>query len=118
MTNGMQFGPGENGTFMGQDKFGNQYFENRIDKIHGRHRWVVYGDLENYDASDIPAEWHSWLSHITDHTPIEKPFETRLFKMEHKPMRASTMGFYANYHNPGHYLNPNKEEISKPRYES
>eukprot|EP00982_Pelagococcus_subviridis_P014147 31309-Pelagococcus_subviridis.AAC.5 len=34
----------------------------------GRHRWVEYENIENYDysASSIPREWHGWLHHVDD----------------------------------------------------
>lgn len=27
----------------------------------GRHRWVIYKDLDNLDSCTIPPEWHSML---------------------------------------------------------
>ena len=38
------------GNFVGQDEFGNKYYENRKGK-----RWVIYAD--EIDASKIPVEW-------------------------------------------------------------
>lgn len=58
------------GTLKGTDQFGNQYYE-QIDGVqHGRHRWVVYGDLQNYNTTSVPPEWHGWLHHITDDDPV------------------------------------------------
>lgn len=36
--------------------------------IAGRHRWVEYASPWDYDAANVPPEWHGWLHHITDHT--------------------------------------------------
>lgn len=58
------------GTLMGVDKLGNRYFEN-LDEQHGRHRWVEYNtELGHHDASRIQPEWHGWMHHMTDNTPV------------------------------------------------
>ncbi|KAI9329256.1 NADH ubiquinone oxidoreductase subunit NDUFA12-domain-containing protein [Obelidium mucronatum] len=66
------------GTLVGKDQFGNEYYENRQDMM-GRDRWVLY-DKWNYDATQVPPEWHQWLSRFTDDIPSEKtipkPFYT------------------------------------------
>ena len=54
---------------MGCDKFGNRYYENRVDYAYGQHRWVEPRDINNYDASQIPPEWHGWMTHQNDATP-------------------------------------------------
>lgn len=54
---------------MGCDKFGNRYYENRVDYAYGQHRWVEPRDINNYDASQIPPEWHGWMTHMNDATP-------------------------------------------------
>ena len=53
------------GTLVGEDSNGNKYFENTSYQS-GRHRWVEYADLDNYNASTVPSEWHGWLSHVDD----------------------------------------------------
>ncbi|KAI5083510.1 hypothetical protein GOP47_0003253 [Adiantum capillus-veneris] len=55
-------------TLVGVDKFGNKYYE-KLNAQYGRHRWVEYADLNNYDASTVPPEWHGWLHYITDRKP-------------------------------------------------
>ncbi|KAF8913730.1 NDUFA12-domain-containing protein [Gymnopilus junonius] len=58
------------GTYVGKDQFGNRYFENRNaeEEIPGRHRWVDLAQHE-YNASQVPPEWHSWISHIRKDPP-------------------------------------------------
>ncbi|KAI0289506.1 NDUFA12-domain-containing protein [Russula brevipes] len=58
------------GTSVGSDQFGNRYFENlnAEQEVPGRHRWVDFAQHE-YNASQVPAEWHAWLSHIRKDPP-------------------------------------------------
>ncbi|MCP9265848.1 hypothetical protein DINM_021245 [Dirofilaria immitis] len=51
-----------------------------------RNRWVEYPEhvwLE-YDSSQIPAEWHMWLHHITDETPVQNPPKQRKWMLDHE----------------------------------
>lgn len=50
------------GTLVGEDKYGNKYFENGY-YFYGRNRWVEYAPHINldYDGSQIPAEWFGWM---------------------------------------------------------
>jgi len=69
----MQYiGDAKAGTLVGTDQFGNKYFENLNpdDEIPGRHRWVDFAQ-HNHNATQVPAEWHSWLSHIRMPPPTE-----------------------------------------------
>jgi NADH:ubiquinone oxidoreductase subunit len=54
---------------MGCDAFGNRYYENRVDYPWGQHRWIEPRDINNFDASHIPPEWHGWMTHQNDATP-------------------------------------------------
>lgn len=46
------------GTMVGEDKFGNKYFEDNS-YFMPRNRWVVYPDRVwlDYDATQVPPEW-------------------------------------------------------------
>ena len=40
-----------------------------------RNRWVVFAEKTfeqtyNFDASDVPSEWHRWLTYMTDDPPV------------------------------------------------
>lgn len=74
-------GPFKDCKLVGTDKFGNQYFERMQDEIYGRHRWVVYADKKNYDASTVTPEWHGWLHFICDENPVNHNFEDPIFKV-------------------------------------
>ncbi|KAH7931256.1 NDUFA12-domain-containing protein [Leucogyrophana mollusca] len=69
----MQYiGDAKAGNHVGTDQFGNRYFENLNpdDELPGRHRWVDFAQHYN-NATQVPAEWHSWLSHIRQLPPTE-----------------------------------------------
>ncbi|EGG16106.1 NADH dehydrogenase ubiquinone 1 alpha subcomplex subunit 12 [Cavenderia fasciculata] len=89
------------GTIVGQDSFGNRYYENKAEP-HGRHRWVEYGNPKNVDASLVPPEWHSWLHHISDkhgNTQDMMSF-TPTYKREHFQNPTGTDAAYT----PPNYL--------------
>jgi NADH dehydrogenase (ubiquinone) 1 alpha subcomplex subunit 12 len=50
---------------VGEDSNGNKYYEN-TGYQSGRHRWVEYADLDNYNTTSVPREWHGWLHHVDD----------------------------------------------------
>ena len=57
------------GRFMGQDAYGNKYYQDKKCRRDGKiHRWVVYKG--HPEASKVPCEWHSWLHYTTDNLPI------------------------------------------------
>ncbi|KAG8769242.1 hypothetical protein FRC20_007051, partial [Serendipita sp. 405] len=65
-------GDAKSGRLVGTDRFGNRYFENlnAEEEIPGRHRWVDLAQHE-YNISQVPPEWHSWISHIRKEPPTE-----------------------------------------------
>ena len=74
----------------------------------GRHRWVVFGDLDwrdGQDAASVPAEWHGWLHNITDDNPVANPatFAAPPYVLPHKGYVSGTAGRYqpkGAWHNP------------------
>uniref|UniRef100_A0A1I8AUU2 NADH dehydrogenase [ubiquinone] 1 alpha subcomplex subunit 12 n=1 Tax=Steinernema glaseri TaxID=37863 RepID=A0A1I8AUU2_9BILA len=73
------------GTLVGEDKFGNKYYEDNS-FFMPRNRWVQYPDRVwlDYDASQIPPEWHRWLHHIGNETPVEKPPNNPKWVLDHE----------------------------------
>ncbi|KAJ7759010.1 NDUFA12-domain-containing protein [Mycena maculata] len=53
-------------------RFGNRYYENynAEEEVPGRQRWVDLAQ-HHYHASQVPLEWHSWISHIRKDPPNE-----------------------------------------------
>lgn len=64
----------KHGQLVGEDKFGNRYYENN-DYFYLRNRWVVFSHKfgYDYDASNICPEWHRWMHHGTDKPPSTHP---------------------------------------------
>jgi len=58
------------GKFVGQDSFGNKYYQSKSGK-----RWIIYKD--EIDASKIPNDWYSWMHYTQnkiDQTGTEKSY--------------------------------------------
>ncbi|KAM7540575.1 hypothetical protein Aperf_G00000023337 [Anoplocephala perfoliata] len=75
----------KDGTMVGEDYLGNKYFENNRYFL-GRNRWVIYGNRFgwDYEASQIPPEWHRWLHYMTDETPISHPPNRQPWMKDHE----------------------------------
>jgi len=51
-------------SFVGEDDYGNRYFEDRRTSLGDRNyhrRYVIYNGLA--EPSKVPADWHGWLHH-------------------------------------------------------
>jgi hypothetical protein len=99
------------GTFMGADAAGNRYYENRIDYPFGQHRWIEPSDIHNYDASQIPPEWHGWMTSMNDATPSleeeyikERLSHTKFGEISHVPW-THNLGHQEPYFNFHHMHN-------------
>jgi NADH:ubiquinone oxidoreductase subunit len=52
------------GKLIGEDEFGNRYFQDK----NGPRRWVIYAGRP--EASAVPADWHGWLHKTVEHPPV------------------------------------------------
>ncbi|XP_030757651.1 probable NADH dehydrogenase [ubiquinone] 1 alpha subcomplex subunit 12 [Sitophilus oryzae] len=87
------------GQCVGEDKFGNKYFENR-EYFIGRSRWVEYAPyyVLEYDGSQIPAEWFGWLHYKTDLLPYCDPSRPNYkWMLEHEENMSGTTGQFMPY---------------------
>ncbi|WWD19020.1 hypothetical protein CI109_103477 [Kwoniella shandongensis] len=89
------------GRHVGTDQFGNRYFENLNpnEEIPGRHRWIDFSQ-DDFNASQVPPEWHSWLSHIRHLPPSEDPIVkqwTPTWKAPFVENMTGTRGAYKPY---------------------
>lgn len=55
------FEKGPTGKLVGEDQFGNKYYEDESTS-YNRKRWVVYKSLSSYNPSIVPPEWHGWYA--------------------------------------------------------
>ena len=76
------------GTPVGQDKFGNRYYQSK-DKSR---RWVIYAGT--VEASRVPPDWHGWLHHTYDDPPTVAPLTAKPWEAEHQPNLTGTAGAY------------------------
>lgn len=86
------------GTLVGEDKYGNKYFQNDY-YFFGRNRWVEYNDKCNmdYDATMIPAEWHDWMHYSTDHPPTTHPRVNYKWQIDHTESFTGTNKQYVPF---------------------
>ena len=54
------------GRLVGEDEWGNTYYEQREGKgpLGKPRRWVIYNGVA--EASKVPPEWHAWLHYTVD----------------------------------------------------
>ena len=59
------------GRFVGQDAYGNKYYEakSELTAEYKKKRWVIYNGLA--EPSKVPPVWHGWLHYSTDALPSE-----------------------------------------------
>ena len=86
------------GKLVGQDDFGNKYYQSKKGK-----RWVIYKD--EIDASKIPNEWYSWI-HFTKNN-LENTHNLKKYDWQ-KPHQSNQTGTEKAYH-----PNKNNEPIKK-----
>lgn len=80
---------------VGEDAFGNRYYQAKkiIDgDANRRRRWVIYKGYA--DASKVPAEWHGWLHHTFEDSPVDAPLLRRSWELDHVPNLTGTPGAY------------------------
>lgn len=70
---------------VGEDDFGNLYFQTKRPAHPGYDRWVEPKcGKSDFDASVIPPEWHMWLHKMVDDTPQELSIERKDWFKKHK----------------------------------
>ena len=90
-TPGIRFTIGRRGVFIGEDEFGNRYYEAKDarDSYDGhKRRWVIYDGYA--EASKVPPDWHGWLHYTFDEPPTVEPLLRRAWEKEHRPNLSGT----------------------------
>ncbi len=78
--------------FVGEDEFGNRYYEARDNKdsYDGRkRRWVIYQGYA--EPSKIPPDWHGWMHYTFDEPPTKAPLKRRSWEKDHQPNLTGTV---------------------------
>ncbi len=84
---GTRFHLWRKGKRVGEDEFGNVYYEDRDGKRH-----VQYDGYA--EASSIPAGWHGWMHYRTDTPPSEEDYKKRDWELAHQPNQTGTANAY------------------------
>lgn len=85
--------------FIYQDEFANRYFYDPHN-TYGRDRWVEYANPKNPDSSFIPPEWHAWVHHIVDETPLEGVVGKKGWEVKAEGNKTGTGEAYFPKNNP------------------
>ena len=94
-TMGARFHIGRRGVLVGQDDYGNKYYEAKdaSDSYDGhKRRWVIFSGYA--EASKVPAEWHGWLHYTFDEPPTTAPLLRRAWEKDHMPNLTGTVHAY------------------------
>ncbi len=76
------------GSKVGEDEFGNRYFQSR----DGQRRWVIYKGAN--DASRVPPDWHGWLHHTHEGDPEDFLPPERKWEADPLPNLTGTADAY------------------------
>lgn len=84
----------------------------------GRHRWVVYANLDWFTGQDpaaISPEWHGWVHHITDETPASAPgaYVPPLYAQPKRGVAGSAASSLGRYAPKGAWANPSQRSWVK-----
>jgi NADH:ubiquinone oxidoreductase subunit len=80
------------GTRVGEDEFGNIYYEGGTDSEGRTRRWVIYNGYS--EASAIPPGWYGWMHHRFDVPPTGENYKPREWEKPHKPNLTGTPAAY------------------------
>ena len=76
--------------FIGEDQFGNKYYEQKPrNNLRSVKRIVKYKGLP--EASKVPPGWHGWLHHNTKNIPNNEKDESYYWQKQHVPNLSGTI---------------------------
>ena len=112
-TVGTRFHTWRKGTRVGEDEFGNVYYQGGQDDEGRTRRWVIYNGYA--EASAIPAGWHGWMHHRVDTPPSDETYHPKHWQQTHK---ANPTGTPEAYRPHGSILTPEKRPEVTGDYEA
>ena len=101
------------GRKVGEDQFGNIYYEGGTDSEGRTRRWVIYNGLS--EATMVPPGWHGWLHHKVDTPPTAEDY--RPFEWE-KPHQPNLTGTPQAYRPRGSILRPERRPLVTDDYDA
>jgi len=122
-TFGALFDIGRRAKKVGEDEYGNRYFQERKISLEGRpRRYVIYKGYA--DASRVPPDWHGWLHHTVNElpAPAKKDEMTGVRVMERQPWekdhQPNLTGTLHAYHPKGSLARPGDRAAATGDYEA
>ncbi len=112
-TLGTRFYTWRKGTRIGEDQFGNVYYQGPNDPEGRPRRWVIFSGYA--EASAIPPGWHGWMHHRTDTAPTEQDYVAKPWEAEHQ---ANLTGSAKAYRPKGSTLNPATRPVVTGDYDA
>lgn len=91
-TLGTRFHTWRKGERVGEDEFGNVYYQGGKDSEGRTRRWVIYNG--HSEASAIPSGWHGWIHHRTDVAPSNQDYKPHDWQKRHVPNLTGSAGAY------------------------
>lgn len=82
------------GRFVGEDEFGNKYYEQKsgVGPLGKPRRWVTYANMS--EASLIPPAWHGWMHYTVDTPPTDEIYTPRPWEKGPLPNMTGTAAAY------------------------
>jgi NADH:ubiquinone oxidoreductase subunit len=91
-TLGTRFHTWRHGVRVGEDEFGNVYYEGGKDSEGRTRRWVIFPGTS--EASTIPPGWHGWMHYRVDTPPSREDYKPRDWQKPHQPNLTGTAAAY------------------------
>ncbi|MDQ0998833.1 NADH:ubiquinone oxidoreductase subunit [Phyllobacterium ifriqiyense] len=91
-TIGTRFFTWRKGTKVGEDQFGNVYYEGTFDSEGRKRRWVIYNGYA--EASAIPAGWHGWMHHRVATAPSQEDYKPHPWEKNHQQNLTGSSAAY------------------------
>ncbi len=92
-TVGTRFDVNRRAIFIGEDEWGNKFYEEKKPSQENRkRRYIIYNGAA--EPSRVSADWHGWLHHTFDKPPTEEPLEKKSFEQPHQPNLTGTLMAY------------------------
>lgn len=80
------------GKRVGEDEFGNVYYEGGVNSEGRTRRWVIFNGYS--EASAIPPGWHGWMHHRVDVPPVREEYKPHDWQKPHHPNLTGTPAAY------------------------